>query len=462
VKTSGASEAAETKLPKPGGDVRCTIDLNVQMATEDAFEIKRIHKETPADDSPEEVREHQHGAAVVIDVATGDVLAMASNPGFDPNTLDTLMTQLQADDLNMPLMDRATEMAEQPGSTIKPVVGCAAITEGVISPTDRIPCTGTLLLDGKPQPFGHCWTYSLWKSHPNIVDVPSHNAFPGGDFPNDSLTVADGLERSCNVVFETLADRLKLAQLDDWYTRFGLGRPTGIGIRSILGVRESSGTILQPSDATRTLKCLAGIGEARVLCTPIQMANVAATIARNGIWIRPHLTDAPLSSEDRVDLHIPPEALKADHDGMFQVINSRFGTGGDILPDKQEPISSPDDPLRGMALAGKTGTAQTSALSVHKRDEHGNLIPGNAWDRVPVGTPGTESWYASTIVQDLSDNNKTSEHFDHAWFIGYAPADHPQIAFAVLVEYGVSGGRNAGAIAHDILVACCKEGYLKK
>jgi cell division protein FtsI/penicillin-binding protein 2 len=111
------------------------------------------------------------------------------------------------------------------------------------------------------------------------------------------------------------------------------------------------------------------------------------------------------------------------------------------------------DPLARVQIAGKTGSAQTGGfMSLVDRDANGKP----SIRLIHFGDPGTEGWYSEPHTTD----GHPEKHLAHAWFIGYAPADHPQIAFAVLVEYGEAGGRVAGPIAHDLLVDCIKHGYL--
>lgn len=445
VERAGGSGQVISRLdPLPGRDVRLSIDSDLQADLEEALDQQR----TSITEGQTEIRQHEHGAAVVIKIDTGEVLALASNPGYDLNDLDAEYSMLAQDFINTPLLNRATQFAVEPGSTVKPIVGSGAITSGVISSSDRIPCNGSLIIDGREQPHGHCWIYELKQKG---VPIPSHNIAAGDTvLPPEGLTVTDGIERSCNVVFETVADRMKMDRLMYWYDRFGLGRPTGIGIE------ESPGRLFRPGrDARtaleeRTLSWSAGIGEGVVHATPLQMANVAATIARGGIWMRPRLAPreemggaATDSADDRVDLQLAPQAVSAVQTGMYEVCNDRDGTGRTILPEKQ-PTPLPNDPLSAIHIAGKTGTAQSSKLTIPQRDAQGKIhyVP------VPIGTPGTETWY-----QD-------KDHFDHAWFIGYAPFEHPQVAFCVFVEYGEAGGRVAGPIAHDVLEACIRHRYL--
>jgi penicillin-binding protein 2 len=406
-----------------------------------------------------------HGAAVLIDVPTGEVRALVSYPTFDLNELDERYGELVHDELSMPLMNRATQSQLFPGSTVKPIVGMAAITEGLIGVNDGIECTGYLVINGKPiRPGFRCWTASKFEHlPPELRPPPGHHQVPYQDphvghhgNPDGSLTYVDAIQRSCNVYFETLGDRLRIEGLSRWYYKFGLGRPTGLGIAEVRGRLPISHMkpVNRPQVAWHS-----AIGQVQVTATPIQMANVAATIARGGTWMRPRLlkddehlaalqpaaTTAPVSEfeggADRIDLHIKPEALAAAREGMIRVINTEGGTG--------KPLRRSD-----MVVAGKTGTATASPLRVKVRDASGKetlepLRPATAADPNPDAP-----WYRGG-----GSDGKT---LNHAWFIGFAPADNPKVAFAVLVEWGLSGGATAGTVANGLLDACVERGYLKK
>ena len=445
----------------PGMNVYTTIDVQLQQDIENAFVKLRPAKTEDGVTHP--ARFNQHGAAVVIKVDTGEVLALVSNPGFDLNDLDSHYSEYATDELNRPLFDRATELAVVPGSTVKPIVGSGSITDGTMSPTDKIQCRGILYINGKPQPHGHCWIYAVCTAK-GLSEV-THRADPyeaNRIGPDDMLTITDGIRVSCNVVFETIALRMGIPKLSNWYDRFGLGRKTG------LGIEEAPGLLYRPS-AQMPLEAQMqaypmGIGESQyVQATPIQMANVAATLARNGVWMRPRLVaDDQIgrvgdpSGPDRVDLHLSPQALAAVQTGMQQVC-TQGGSGYMILPENIDrgPDDPPldQDPLNDIQIAGKTGSAQTGGLmSIVDHDATGKPIVR----QINFGDPGTEGWYSEPTVTD----GHPEKHMAHAWFIGYAPASHPQVAFCVLVEYGETGGRVAGPIAHDLLVACVKHGYL--
>jgi cell division protein FtsI/penicillin-binding protein 2 len=194
------------------------------------------------------------------------------------------------------------------------------------------------------------------------------------------------------------------------------------------------------------------------------MANVAATIARDGVWVRPRLVaDAAAARPvhdrqgnvipDRVDLRLSREGLAAAKEGMLKVVNSPAGTGKDLV--------AGDDVLKRVRIAGKTGTAQAAEFKFKVRDEQGKVILG------PNGKPLMQALTLSTpdapnlLAPWYRGTGTSNQELNHAWFIGFAPADDPQIAFAVVLEYGGSGGRAAAAVARPVLSACIEHGYLK-
>ncbi len=442
-----------TQDPAPGRDVRTTLDIDLQQEVEQLFAQSQVQN---PDRSVETLA--MHGAAIVIDVKTSEVRLLASYPTFDLNKLDENYAVWAADALNQPLMNRATRSQFEPGSTVKPIVGLGAITQGLVSVDHGIECTGYLVIDGRPQKFGKCWVAKMYST--TLGGHVAHHPVPSGaPHPTGYLTFPDALERSCNVYFETLADMLRIDGLSYWMDKFGLGRPTGIGISESKGRLPNS--YRGPAYLRRATAWFCGIGQTQVTATPLQMANVAATIARGGIWMRPRLI--PEKEElamvrpatgpsappipDRVDLHLDPAAIKAAQEGMTRVVNSRAGTGPQLH--------------RGdVTIAGKTGTAQAARFSIIKRDAGGRPLrdENGKFQREFIEPSSAEHpnprapWYRG--------QGPEGKDLTHAWFIGFAPAEHPQIAFAVMVEYGGSGGPTAGAIARGIVQACIEHGYL--
>ncbi len=449
----------------PGRNVPTSIDVLLQQDIENDF--VKTRRETTDNGTVHPARFNQHGAAVVIKVDTGEVLALVSNPGFDPNDLDAHYSQYSEDELNRPMFDRATELAVVPGSTVKPIVGSASITDGTMTPTDKIQCRGILYIDGKPQPHGRCWIYALCTARNLPV---THGPGGGNDEhigPDDMLTITDGIRVSCNVVFETVALRMGIAKLSDWYDRFGLGRRTGIGIEENRGLLYRPRAQAPPKRRfrpTRWASAKANMSRRHRSRWPTSPPRWRATAfgcvrgwsptTRPGDLAR-H-SSAP-ADPDRADLHLSSAALAAVQTGMRQVC-TEGGSGFMILPKNVDvgPDEPPldQDPLLNIQIAGKTGSAQTGGFM--SLVDHGPDGKPTGVRLIHFGDPGTEGWYSQPNTSD----GHPELHLAHAWFIGYAPADHPQIAFAVLVEYGEAGGRVAGPIAHDLLVDCIKHGYL--
>jgi penicillin-binding protein 2 len=460
----------------PGQDVHVTIDADLQARLQrllsHVVEVGRVGDDAHVLITPAE-GVSMHGAAVVIDVRTNEVRALASNPGFDADELQARFAALNDDVINGPLINRATSDAVEPGSTVKPMLGLAGVTQGTVGPTEGIECTGNMYLpvigpDGKRSRVrmkgGRCWVvseYGKWLAEHNLpIDhhrvPPAHVGIDGN--PDGWLTLSDALERSCDIYFETVADRMGPNDLCKWYDRWGLGRATGIGIHESPGLREDQSFDRDGGVALdyRRVNCLAGMGQDKTLATPLQIANAMAAIARGGVWMRPRLlsadTQAALdavhprpagSTPDSVELHLSPAALEQAHIGMRNVVVAEGGTGQ--LP------KTWDHPA-WLTVAAKTGTADTAPFSFLVKGPDGRLVRSHLKPVVRNGPEGDTPWYRSETGTDLV----------HAWYVGYSPADDPQVAFAVLIEYaGIGGGPAAGPVAAGLLDACVADGYLR-
>ncbi len=444
----------------PGSDVQLTIDSDLQAQAQEMLqhvveyamdENKHRMLVTP----PEGVS--MHGAVVVLDIKTNEIRVLASNPGFDLNQLQDHYAELADDELNAPLTNRATSDTCEPGSTVKPLIGLGAISQGALGPTETINCAGVLYLpemDAKGAIHqvrvpgaARCWILS---EYPHLGEyLRDHGGKNPPEAQHGQLTFAEALERSCDCFFETAADRLTPAGVDAWMTKFGLGRPTGVGIFERSGMRPDMyhGNVENP----RANNCLAGMGQGTVLATPLQIANEAATIARGGIWMRPRLLTAdsqaaldgvhPRSTDnDAVDLHLSRDALRQAHLGMVNVVEAGAGTG------------KVDHP--GFTLAAKTGTADTASLWVKVKDENGKLVSEKLMPVHRGGEEGPTPWYRS--------GNEGGYGVSHSWYMGYAPAENPQVAFCVLIEYaGAGGSAAAGPVASHMLSACLAAGYIR-
>jgi penicillin-binding protein 2 len=322
------------------------------------------------------------------------------------------------------------------------MVGLSGIAAGVLRLDETIECNGYFMINGMPQREGRCWTMKMYGQ---LGAIAAHHQLPStAPHPTGFLTYPEAIERSCNVFFENVGDRLGIGGLRYYMSEFGLGRLTEIGIA------ENPGRIPGNSDMphSRSTARFCGIGQAEVLATPIQMANVAATIARRGIWIRPHLLMSETGQIVPQDLHLDPAAVTAAQTGMINVVNSPAGTGN----------LHRDDVL----VAGKTGTAQAARFNLI------NYGPDNKPLRNAKGEISREYFLPSTAdapnleMPWYRGSGKSGTELGHAWFIGFAPANAPKVAFAVMVEYGGSGGHDAGPAVQVLLDACLEHGYLSK
>ena len=447
----GHDEIYSQLEPQQGKTVKLTIDIALQN------EIENVFKDVTWREQGVIVEEHaMHGAAIVIDVPTGEVRALASYPTYDLNHFDEIYKELATNYIDNPLLNRATQTAYEPGSTVKPIVGAAAVTEGVVTLQSGIECTGYLVIDGHVQKHGRCWTASNYaKDHPELV---AHHQLGGARHLTGFLNLTDALERSCNVYFETVGDQLGIDRLSHWYSQFGLGSKTEIGLAEATGRIPSQFEGPRFPAVIRQTTWFASIGQGQVLATPIQMANVAATVARNGVWVRPRLvvdandvaraTTRPATKPDRpdrVELPIAKETIAAIQEGMYRVVYGSAGTG--IAADKSAAV-----------LCGKTGTAQAMFFSIPRRDANGELLKDAKnnliRDRQTMSTRENPNplipWYRGTSKDTLPH---------HAWFIGFAPRQNPKIAIAIMLEYG-GISHDAAALSKQVIDACIRNNYL--
>lgn len=442
-----------------GESVRVSLDIELCRAIQEAFKTVEFHgPKTDGVDSPPEFLS-MNGAAVVIDVKTGQVRALVSVPSYDPNQFDRLFRAMASDDLNRPMANRALVDEREPGSTIKPIIGLAAVTQKLISATDTIECDGYAHINGRKVERPRCWTMSMF----NI----SHHHTSNDPHPTGFLTLAEAIERSCNVYFVTEGAKLGLDGLAYWMKQFGYGQPTGIGLP------ESSGAVprydrIAPGERN-SAPWFASIGQSTVLATPIQVANEMATIARDGVWMRPTLlVDAKLPpttrpdgsiKPDRIDLKLDQDAVRAVKKGMLAVVNSNAGTGTHVNHDSNGNI------VFNLNIAAKTGSATASPLSRPVRNDQGQAVR-NAdgrpiYELVPYGSHEAPNaavpWYR--LIGYEEDGTPKGAH---SWVGGFVPAEDPKLAFAVYVEYGGSGGVGAASVVRATIRKCIELGYLEE
>ena len=249
--------------PRPGSTVALTLDIDLQEAVEKSL-ATRI----------EDLRRHngeaRGGAAAVVEIGSGEVLAMASYPTYDLSKFDEIYDDLVEDEKYTPLLNRATNGLYAPGSTFKPMTAVAALESGVITPETEILDRGIYDYYSSPQP--RCWIYSMYGGTHGWVNV------------SEAITV------SCNYFFYEVGRLTGIKTLDDYAAQFGLGQPTGIEIGDSAGVMASPEYAEEAGlEWTDGQTITAAIGQSYSLFTPLQMANYIATLAGDGEHYATHL-----------------------------------------------------------------------------------------------------------------------------------------------------------------------------
>jgi len=379
-----------------GSDVALTLDIELQKRIEDYLT-----------NYPHDPNCGPGMSAVVIEVGTGDVLALVSLPTYDLNRVRYDYGELVRDRSRKPMINRAVNEQYPPGSVVKPVILIAGMETEQVTAEEVISCP--------PQKAPPGW--------PNCLIYNRYQVGHDGQWKNDARNAIKG---SCNVYFSRLADRIDPALLQQWLYAFGYGR-------DILFIPE---TLIDPNraDIGRDFKQSAGIiwsgwsrgtyefaqdmpsirpgerrmfgiGQGNLRVTPLQVANAMATLAREGVFRLPRLFyDAPRNS-DGVDIGVSLGSLAVVYDGMNSVVNEYGGTAYARFQHFLRILSQED-----VKVYGKTGS---------------------------------------------------TERPEHAWFAGFAQdSTARKIALAVVVENGQSGSRDAAPLARDIFQFCIEAGYI--
>jgi penicillin-binding protein 2 len=319
------------------------------------------------------------GAVVALDPNTGEVLALVSHPTFDPNDfahhIDPAEWAQLRDNPDHPLLDKAIQAQLAPGSVFKIVTATAALETGTITPAFTVMCPGYVTI------YGHTFHDWIWKYHRGHGDIDLHRA----------------IVESCDVYFYTLGKMLGIDKMAYFARHLGLGARTGIDLPS-----EDPGLVPTPGWVERVFKHMwypgetipVAIGQGALEVTPIQLAHMIGGVALGGVFHRPHLVfpdelqalgqDPPSPAPTKFPL--TPETVAAVTSGMWGVVNEGGGTGAGAR-------------IAGLDIAGKTGTAQVVSVALKNAAHKAN-------------------------------------YRNNAWFVGYAPANQPQIVVAVLVMHG--------------------------
>jgi penicillin-binding protein 2 len=319
------------------------------------------------------------GAVVALDPRTGEVLVMASHPSFDPNDFAKRIdpkewNELMSDPMK-PLMNKAIQAQLAPGSVFKIVMASAALETGTVKPDFIVHCAGSVTIYGH---LYHDWVFEKHRSH-------------------GSVNIHSAIRESCDVFFYTMGKMLGIDKIDYFAKGLGLGARTGIDLPG-----EAPGLIPSPEWARRVFKrkwyagetISVAIGQGAVSVTPVQLANMVSGVSMGGVFHRPHVAfqdqlralgvDPPDIAPH--DFPLSEDTIAAVKSGMWAVVNEGGGTGAAARCPEVE-------------ISGKTGTAQV-------------------------------------VSQAFRQSANGAEFKNTAWFVGYAPADKPEIAVAALVMRG--------------------------
>lgn len=331
----------------------------------------------------------RRGAIVAINPRTGEVLAMVSSPSFNPNLFVTGISSKDysalRDNLDQPLYNRAVQGTYPPGSTIKPMEGLGALHYGIVDWGTAIHDPGYFQLPGDSHRFRD------WKKTGHGV-----------------VNMNKAIQESCDTYFYIMSNQMGIERMNDWMRQFGFGAKTGLDLPS-----ESSGIYPNPEWKMKTYKSkwLRGetisvsIGQGAFTATPVQLAMATAIVSNQGKHITPHVLynvkgAKPYKIRNEPDGEVKFNGVPEDwikmRDAMVGVINQ--GTGRGIRTNAYQ-------------IAGKTGTAQVKSIAQGKK-------------------------YNEALL--------TQRQYDHGLFVGFAPAENPEIAIAVILE----NGRHGGAAAH--------------
>lgn len=347
-----------------GKDIYLAIDINMHKAIEESFGTKA-------------------GAFVAFKVDTGEIIALESLPSFDPNVFAKGINQSEwiklINDPKKPMLNRALQSQYPPGSTFKLIPAIASLEENVVQIDFSVNCYGGLSY-GK-------WTFGCWRKEGHGT-VSLHRA----------------IVESCDVYFYELGKRLGIDRIYKYAYAFGLGQKTGL---ELTPVKEKSGLIPSVSwkEQNRKLPWYLGdtfitsIGQGFVLATPIQIANMTASIVNGGYLYKPGLLFDVKQSYVKID--VSKESLEIVKKAMAGVVSEPGGTAKGAMS-------------QIVSIGGKTGTSQV----VGKKK----------------GLVG-------------------EKYMDHAWFVAFAPVEKPEIALAVFVEHGGGGGAVAAPIAKKAIEA---------
>jgi penicillin-binding protein 2 len=361
-------------VPTVGNSLILTIDGDLQRVAEESFGDKA-------------------GAAVVMDVNSGEILSFVSNPGFDPALFAGKMPPSKwneyLEDIRHPLENKALKGQYPPGSTFKIVTALAGLEQGIINANTTFDCKGSYVVGNSRF---KCWEK---KGH-------------------GTVNLKRALRESCDVYFYQVGEKLGINRIAAYAREFGLGKPLGIGLENEKGGMIPTLEWKEKKFASKWYRgdtVSASIGQGYVLATPIQLASMISALANGGTIYRPYLVKRVMAPDGKVLKEFLPQIkqrmtsrqdnFRLVKEGLLAVVNEPHGTGGAAR-------------LYEVKVAGKTGTSQVVKIRAKRGD-------------IPY------------------------KYRDHALFVAFAPYDRPEVAVAVVVEHGEHGGSAAAPIVGRIL-----------
>ena len=402
---AGIEKLYEKKLRGRGGNLKLEVNAYGRVMKEiervDGVPGERIDLsiDVRLQKKAYELFGEESGAAVLVNVHTGEILSFVSVPSYDPNLLTQGLSVKDWNDLNnnerKPLMNKVLAGQYSPGSTFKMVVALAALESGAINSQSRSFCAGRMFLGSHAF---HCWK----KQGHGYLDV------------------VQALQHSCDIFFYETAQKIGINKIAEMSRRFGLGQKINIGLEN-----EKEGLIPDADWKRRRFgepwqlgeSLISGIGQGYILTTPIQLVTMTARIANGGYAVKPTFEKYDSGNKNVPEkMRISPANLALVKQGMFDVVNVPGGTA----------FGSRFD-YKGQKMAGKTGTTQVRRISMKERQ--------------------------TGIVRQ---EDLPWKYRNHALFVGYAPYDNPRYAVVVLAEHGRSGSAVAAPIGGKLLLEALK------
>lgn len=437
--------------PEPGHDVKLTIDVMLQARVQAAMtptvglaRVQDWHRTALEHANPTmPTGTPINGAAVVLDVDTGEILALVSTPPASQRLRRDDPEAIFDDPLNLPYLNRAIDRPYPPGSIVKPLVLVESAKRGTFSIDQKIECTGHLL-PNSPNIL-QCWIWKRYKmTHTSQLE--------------HDLDGADAIMVSCNIFFFTLGKHLGTDGIRALYDDFGVGKVWDLGIGPENGGLIGRGAGKDPLELGDAIQM--GIGQGPITWTPLHAACAYATLARGGVSVAPRIIKndprGPRSGGSS-ELGLDSGAVAMALEGLRRSVNEKVGSGHLLVytrsgvREEELIFNTP-----GIRVIGKTGTATAPDLKL-KKTQTGDAVEEEGRDDESDGMNAREA-----RVQD-SQGVEIVRSGDHSWFVVLAgrEGDSPRYAIAVVMEYAGSGGKVSGPICNQIIKALVAEGYLQ-